>query len=77
MNAPANDMGHAVEEVDSLRLESVRSQREFEQCRLRIGELEQRIAAIDQLKKYADIIDSALRVVNTPDELREAIDAML
>ena len=35
-----------------------------------------RIAAIDQLKRYADIIGSPLRVVNTPPELREAIDAM-
>ncbi len=35
-----------------------------------------RIAAIDQLKKYADIIGSPLRVVNTPEELREAVDAL-
>jgi flagellar biosynthesis protein FlhF len=35
-----------------------------------------RIAAIDQLRKYADIIGSPLRVVTSPEELREAIDAM-
>src|SRR5205085_5547961 len=35
-----------------------------------------RIAAVDQLKKYADIIGSPLRVVNTPEELREAVAAM-
>src|SRR5690606_18138677 len=34
-----------------------------------------RIAAIDQLKRYADIIGAPLRVVNTPDELREAVEA--
>jgi flagellar biosynthesis protein FlhF len=35
-----------------------------------------RIAAVDQLKKYADILDIPLRVVGSPEELREAIDAM-
>jgi flagellar biosynthesis protein FlhF len=35
-----------------------------------------RIAAVDQLKKYADIIGSPLRVVHTPEELREAVLAM-
>ncbi len=35
-----------------------------------------RIAAVDQLKKYADIIGSPLRVVNTTDDLREAIKSM-
>jgi flagellar biosynthesis protein FlhF len=35
-----------------------------------------RIAAIDQLKKYADIIGSPLRVVGSPEDLREAIAAM-
>src|SRR5258706_7874861 len=35
-----------------------------------------RIAAVDQLKKYADILDIPLRVVASPDELREAIDTM-
>lgn len=35
-----------------------------------------RIAAIDQLKKYADIIGSPLRVVSRPEELRESIAAM-
>ena len=35
-----------------------------------------RIAAVDQLKKYADIIGSPLKVVSTPDDLREAISAM-
>ncbi len=35
-----------------------------------------RIAAIDQLKKYADIIGSPLRVVGSPDDLREAVAAM-
>lgn len=32
-----------------------------------------RIAAIDQLKKYADIIGSPLKVVNTPEDLRDAV----
>src|ERR1051325_3045442 len=35
-----------------------------------------RIAAVDQLKKYADILGSSLRVVTSPEELREAIKAM-
>ena len=35
-----------------------------------------RIAAVDQLKKYADIIGSPLKVVNTGEELREAVRAM-
>jgi flagellar biosynthesis protein FlhF len=35
-----------------------------------------RIAAVDQLKKYADILDIQLRVVGSPEELRAAIDAM-
>lgn len=35
-----------------------------------------RIAAVDQLKKYADILGSPLKVVNRPDELAEAIAAM-
>lgn len=35
-----------------------------------------RIAAIDQLKKYADIIGSPLRVVASPEDLREAINSM-
>jgi flagellar biosynthesis protein FlhF len=35
-----------------------------------------RIAAIDQLRKYADIIGAPLNVVASPDELREAIRSM-
>ena len=35
-----------------------------------------RIAAVDQLKRYADIIGSPLRVVSTPDELRAAVAGM-
>jgi flagellar biosynthesis protein FlhF len=35
-----------------------------------------RIAAIEQLKKYADILGSPLKVVGTPDELREGIRSM-
>ena len=35
-----------------------------------------RIAAIDQLKKYADIIGSDLRVVGSPDDLRTSVGAM-
>ncbi len=35
-----------------------------------------RIAAVDQLKKYADILDIPLKVVSSPDELREAVEAM-
>jgi flagellar biosynthesis protein FlhF len=35
-----------------------------------------RIAAIDQLKKYADIIGAPLRVVASPEDLRDAVAAM-
>jgi flagellar biosynthesis protein FlhF len=35
-----------------------------------------RIAAVDQLKRYADIIGAPLRVVNGADDLREAMAAM-
>jgi len=35
-----------------------------------------RIAAIDQLKKYADILGSPLRVVNSPEEMRSAVASM-
>jgi flagellar biosynthesis protein FlhF len=35
-----------------------------------------RIAAIDQLKKYADIIRANLRVVGSPDDLRNAVASM-
>jgi len=35
-----------------------------------------RIAAIDQLKKYADIIGSRLRVVSSPEDLRDAVESM-
>jgi len=35
-----------------------------------------RIAAVDQLRKYADIIGAPLRVVMTPQELKEAVAAM-
>src|SRR3954471_11705821 len=35
-----------------------------------------RIAAVDQLKKYADILGSSLRVVTSPEELKEAIKSM-
>ncbi|HWE02900.1 MAG TPA: flagellar biosynthesis protein FlhF [Tepidisphaeraceae bacterium] len=35
-----------------------------------------RIAAVDQLKRYADIIGAPLRVVNGVDDLREAMYAM-
>jgi flagellar biosynthesis protein FlhF len=35
-----------------------------------------RIAAVDQLKKYADIIGSPLRVVSSPDDLQEAVESM-
>ena len=35
-----------------------------------------RIAAVDQLKRYADIIGSPLRVVNGVDDLRDAMHAM-
>ena len=35
-----------------------------------------RIAATDQLKKYADIIGSPLKVVSSPEDLKEAIRGM-
>jgi flagellar biosynthesis protein FlhF len=35
-----------------------------------------RIAAVDQLRTYANIINVPLRVVLTPEELRQAIDSM-
>ena len=35
-----------------------------------------RIAAVDQLKRYADIIGSPLRVVNSGEELKEAVRSM-
>ncbi|HYO11098.1 MAG TPA: flagellar biosynthesis protein FlhF [Tepidisphaeraceae bacterium] len=35
-----------------------------------------RIAAIDQLKKYADIIGAGLKVVGSPEDLREAVASM-
>jgi flagellar biosynthesis protein FlhF len=35
-----------------------------------------RIAAIDQLKKYADILGSPLKVVNNADDLRDAVKGM-
>jgi len=35
-----------------------------------------RIAAVDQLRKYADILGSPLSVVSAPDELRKAIASM-
>jgi flagellar biosynthesis protein FlhF len=35
-----------------------------------------RVAATDQLKKYADIIGSHLRIVNNPEDLRDAIASM-
>jgi flagellar biosynthesis protein FlhF len=35
-----------------------------------------RIAAIDQLRKYAELIGSPIKAVNTPEDLREAILAM-
>jgi len=35
-----------------------------------------RIAAVDQLKRYADIIGSPLKVVGNPEELREAMATM-
>jgi flagellar biosynthesis protein FlhF len=35
-----------------------------------------RIAAIDQLKKYADILGSNLKVVGTPEDLRNAVESM-
>jgi flagellar biosynthesis protein FlhF len=33
-----------------------------------------RIAAVEQLRTYADIIDLPMQVVNTPREMREAVD---
>lgn len=35
-----------------------------------------RIAAVDQLRKYAEIIGSPLQVVNTPEEMPDALAAM-
>jgi flagellar biosynthesis protein FlhF len=35
-----------------------------------------RIAAIDQLRKYAELIQSPLKVVNSPEDLRDAVDSM-
>lgn len=35
-----------------------------------------RIAAVDQLKRYADIIGAPLRVVSGADDLRESVDSM-
>jgi flagellar biosynthesis protein FlhF len=35
-----------------------------------------RIAAVDQLKRYADIIGSPLKVVGNPEELRDAVAGM-
>jgi flagellar biosynthesis protein FlhF len=35
-----------------------------------------RIAAVDQLKKYADIIGSPLKVVASPEDLRQAVASM-
>jgi flagellar biosynthesis protein FlhF len=35
-----------------------------------------RIAAIDQLRKYAEILGSPLRAIGTPEELSEAITSM-
>ncbi len=35
-----------------------------------------RIAAVDQLRKYADIIGSPLQVVTSPEDLRDAVAAM-
>ena len=35
-----------------------------------------RIAAIDQLKRYADILGAPLRVVGTPEEMKSAIEQM-
>jgi flagellar biosynthesis protein FlhF len=35
-----------------------------------------RIAAVDQLKKYADILDSRLRIVSSPEDLRDAVASM-
>lgn len=35
-----------------------------------------RIAAVDQLKKYADILQTPLEVVSSPDDLKKAVAAM-
>ncbi|MBC7782284.1 MAG: hypothetical protein H7144_00475, partial [Burkholderiales bacterium] len=35
-----------------------------------------RIAAIDQLKRYADILDAPLRVVGAPEDMKAAIESM-
>ncbi len=35
-----------------------------------------RIAAVEQLRTYADIIDLPMRVVSTPREMRQAVDGM-
>jgi flagellar biosynthesis protein FlhF len=35
-----------------------------------------RIAAVDQLRKYAELIGSPIKAVNTPEDLREAVLAM-
>jgi flagellar biosynthesis protein FlhF len=35
-----------------------------------------RIAAIDQLKRYADILGAPLRVVGNPEDIKEAIESM-
>jgi flagellar biosynthesis protein FlhF len=35
-----------------------------------------RIAAVDQLKKYADILGSPLRVVSSPEDMQEALHSM-
>jgi flagellar biosynthesis protein FlhF len=35
-----------------------------------------RIAAVDQLRRYAELIESPLKVVNSPEQLQEAIVAM-
>ncbi|HEV3021680.1 MAG TPA: flagellar biosynthesis protein FlhF [Pirellulales bacterium] len=35
-----------------------------------------RIAAVEQLRTYADIIELPMRVVSTPQEMRSAVDAM-
>ena len=38
--------------------------------------IERRIAAIEQLKKYADILDAPLKVVGNTDDMRAAIASM-
>lgn len=35
-----------------------------------------RIAAVDQIKKYADVMGAPLRVVSSTEDLREAVDSM-